>query len=81
MGVWIPDDIVQASEMTAEQLQLEIALMLYQQGKMSSGKVRGWTGLTVIEFQRELAKRGLSVNYDLEDFQMDIATLKSLKSL
>ncbi len=37
-------------------------LLSYKQEKISSGKARAWTGLTVIEFQRELAKRGLGIN-------------------
>lgn len=64
--------------MTEDELKLEIAIMLYKHQKISSGKVRAWTGLTVIEFQHELAKRGLSINYDVEDFQSDVQTLESL---
>ncbi|PZV05168.1 MAG: hypothetical protein DCF22_24850 [Leptolyngbya sp.] len=78
MSVVIPDDILQAIKMTEDELKLEIAIMLYEQQKISSGKVRAWTGLTVIEFQHELAKRGLYLNYDVEDFQSDIKTLQSL---
>ncbi|WP_293100382.1 UPF0175 family protein [Moorena sp. SIOASIH] len=39
MSVVIPDDIVQASQMTEEKFKIEIALMLYKQDKISSGKV------------------------------------------
>lgn len=65
--------------MTEDELKLEIAIMLYKQEKISSGKARAWTGLTVIEFQHELAKRGLFINYDVEDFQSDIRTLQSIE--
>ena len=81
MSVVIPDDILQAIKMTEDELKLEIAIMLYEQQKISSGKVRAWTGLTVIEFQHELAKRGLYINYDVEDFQDDVKTLQWLESL
>ncbi|NJL40123.1 MAG: UPF0175 family protein [Leptolyngbyaceae cyanobacterium RM2_2_4] len=81
MSVIIPDDILQATRMTEDELELEIAIMLYKQQRISSGKVRAWTGLTVLEFQHELAKRGLCINYDVEDFQADVETLKSLGSL
>jgi len=76
MSITIPDDILYATKMTEDELRLEIAIMLYKQEKISSGKVRTWTGLTVIEFQHELAKRGLCINYDVEDFQSDIKTLQ-----
>jgi predicted HTH domain antitoxin len=78
MNVTIPNDILRASNMTEDELKLEIAILLYQQGKISSGKVRDWTGITVIEFQHELAKRGLHINYDVEDFQSDMQTLQSM---
>ncbi|PSB09392.1 hypothetical protein C7B61_09605 [filamentous cyanobacterium CCP1] len=78
MSVLIPDDILRATKMTEDELKLEIAIMLYKQQRISSGKVRAWTGLTVLQFQDELAKRGLCINYDVEEFQSDIQTLQSL---
>ncbi len=78
MSVVIPDDILRATRMTENELKLEIAIMLYKQEKISSGKARAWTGLTVIEFQHELAKRGLYINYDVEDFESDVRTLQSM---
>lgn len=81
MSVVIPDDILQATKMTEDELKLEIAIMLYKQQKISSGKVCAWTGLTVIEFQHQLAKRGLYINYDVKDFQADVKTLQSMDLL
>ncbi|MBD2484465.1 UPF0175 family protein [Planktothrix sp. FACHB-1365] len=78
MSVLIPDDILRATKMTEDELKLEIAILLYQQEKISSGKARTWTKLSVIEFQHELAKRGLCINYDVEDFEADIKTLQSI---
>ncbi|MBW4631435.1 MAG: UPF0175 family protein [Iphinoe sp. HA4291-MV1] len=77
MSVLIPDDILRATKMTEDELKLEIAIMLYKQEKISSGKARAWTGLTVIKFQHELAKRGFCINYDVQDFQSDVRTLQS----
>lgn len=78
MNLVIPDDIIRATEMSEDELKLELAIALYKQDLISSGKVRAWTGLTVLEFQHELAKRGLCINYDVEDFQADVKTLQSL---
>jgi predicted HTH domain antitoxin len=78
MSVTIPDDILKATQMSEDDLRLEIAIMLYKQQKISSGKVRAWTGLTVIEFQNELAKRDIYLNYDVQDFQADVQTLQTL---
>ncbi|MEL6814643.1 MAG: UPF0175 family protein [Cyanobacteria bacterium J06598_3] len=81
MSIVIPEDIVQASQMTDAALKLEIAIVLYGLGKISSGKVRAWTGLTVLEFQDELAKRDLYLNYDVDDLQQDIKTLTAMNAL
>ena len=81
MTLIIPDNILQASQMTEQEIQLELALLLYQKSKISSGMVRTWTGLSVLEFQRELAKRNLYLNYDVEDFEQDLQTLKSMGTL
>lgn len=81
MSVLIPDDILCATRMTEDELKLEIAIMLYKQEKISSGKARAWTGLTVIEFQHELAQRGFCINYDVEDFEEDVKTLQSMRLL
>jgi predicted HTH domain antitoxin len=64
--------------MSEDELKLEIAIMLYKQQKISSGQARTWTGLTVIEFQHELAKRRLGLNYDIEDLHADIDTRRTL---
>ena len=81
MTVLISDDIFRATRMTEDELKLEIAIMLYKEEKISSGKARAWTGLTVIEFQHELAKRGLFINYDVKDFEADVKTLQSIRLL
>lgn len=78
MSIIIPEEILRAAETNEEELKIELALLLYKQNKISSGKVRDWLGLTVLEFQHELAKRDLSINYDVEELNQDIETLKSL---
>jgi predicted HTH domain antitoxin len=78
MTINIPDEILRSAQVTEDDLKLEIALLLYKQNKISSGKVRAWLGLTVLEFQHELAKRGLSINYDVSDLEQDLENLHSL---
>jgi predicted HTH domain antitoxin len=81
MNLTIPDDILTASEMSEADLQLEVAIVLYKREKISAGKACEWLDMNLIEFRRELSKRGLTVNYDVEDFQADIETLRSLGRL
>jgi predicted HTH domain antitoxin len=75
MSVIISEDILAATGMSETELKREIAVMLYQQRKLSSGKARRLAGMNLIEFQKELASRGICVNYDVEDFEADVETL------
>jgi predicted HTH domain antitoxin len=81
MNLTIPDDILTASEMSEAELKLEIAIVLYKREKISTGKASEWLGMNLIEFRRELGKRGITINYDVEDFQADVETLRSLGRL
>ncbi|MGI0481731.1 UPF0175 family protein [Geminocystis sp. CENA526] len=78
MNITIPDDIIQGTNLNEKELEIDLALWLYKQNKISSGKIRAWLDLTVLEFQEELAKRNLDINYDVEDLNQDIKTLTSL---
>ncbi len=78
MSVVIPDDILHAAGMSEAELKHEIAIMLYQQKRLSSGKARRLAGMPLLEFRRELAARGIPVHYDSEDLQTDLKTLQKL---
>ena len=78
MSVVISDELLQAAKLSAADLKLEIAIMLYQQQRISIGKARELAGMHLIEFQQALSNRSICINYDREDFQQDIQTLKEL---
>ena len=78
MILTIPDDILTAAKMSEDELKLEIAIMLYQQKRLSAGKARRLAGMHLIQFQKELDRRRICVNYDVDDFRADVATLKEL---
>lgn len=78
MSIFIPEEILKAAELSEDELKVELALILYKKNKISGGQVRAWLGLTVLEFQHELAKRDLCLNYDFEELNQDVQTLKIL---
>jgi predicted HTH domain antitoxin len=78
MNLTIPDDLLIASDMSEADLKLEVAIILCKREKISAGKACEWLGLNLIEFRRELGKRELTINYDVEDFQADLETLHSM---
>ena len=81
MSVVIPDDILQAAGISEAELKLEIAIMLFQQEKISIGKARRLAGMNLIEFQREIAIRGICIHYDVEEFEADLKTLREMGRL
>ncbi|MCC6357324.1 MAG: UPF0175 family protein [Phycisphaerales bacterium] len=51
----------------------------YRRGKLSIGRLARTLGIGVIETDEWLAKRGVSLNYDFDDFQADRQTLRDLR--
>jgi len=70
----IPREIFHATRMTPQALKRELALSLFEQGKLSFGKARELAEMTVWEFQQLLGSRGIPVHYDVEDYDEDLAT-------
>ncbi|NES71968.1 MAG: UPF0175 family protein [Okeania sp. SIO2D1] len=81
MSVVIPDDVLVSARMSEAQLKLEIAIMLFQQDRISIGKARRLAGINLLEFQREISARGICIHYDVEEFEEDIKTLQEIGRL
>ena len=81
IAIEIPREVVHAARMTPQDLRRELAICLYQQGRLSFGKAREMVGMTVWLFQQLLASREIPVHYDVEDYEEDLTTLKELGRL
>jgi predicted HTH domain antitoxin len=77
-AIRVPFDVGSATKMSEQELRAELAVHLYQRQKLSLGKAKELAGLTVWQFLQLLGSRGIPVNYDVEDFEEDVATLKRL---
>ena len=77
----IPREIVLASRMTPAEMKQELAVLLYQQGKLSFGKARELAGMTVVAFQHLLGSREIPIHYDVEEYDEDLRTLRELGRL
>jgi predicted HTH domain antitoxin len=75
MALIIEDRELQSAHITGDELRLEIAIMLYQQRRLSLGKASEFAGLNKIIFQKELGRREIPVNYDKDEFEEDLKTL------
>ncbi len=77
-SIEIPAEVVHATRMTPEEMKMELALMLFQQGKLSFGKAREMAGLSVWDFQLLLGQRKILVHYDVQDYLADQPAIDAL---
>lgn len=78
MSIIIPDDILQAARMTADELKQEIAILLFQKEKLTLAQASRLAGMSRLQFQHLLASRQIPVHYDVADFEEDLRTMQSL---
>jgi predicted HTH domain antitoxin len=57
---------------------VELAILLYEQDKLSLGHAAKLAGMKKTDFNHLLAVRGVPTHYDLQDWEQDLATLRSL---
>lgn len=81
ISIEIPREVIHATGMTPQELRRELAIYLFQEGKLSFGKAREMADMTVWAFQQLLGSRGISTHYNIEDYQEDLTTLRELGQL
>lgn len=77
----ISQEILDSARLTVEELQIELALSLYAQGRLSVGKARELAEMSLWEFRQLLAFRRISPHYDETDLEEDMSTLRELGRL
>ncbi len=78
-GLSIPAEIIEATHMSREELKQEIALMLFQKGKLTLGQASKLAGMGQFQFQHLCATREIPIHYDSEDFEADLKTLERIE--
>ena len=81
MSLVISDDVLEIAHMTATELALEIAVLLYQRDKLTLGQASQLAQMSQLQFQHLLASRGIPVHYDVADFEADLQTLREMGRL
>jgi len=80
MGVFSPDNILQATRMSEEELKRELAILLFQKEKLTLGQASRLAGMNLLQFQHLLASRQIPVHYDVAEFEEDLKALQELGS-
>ncbi|MFZ5516884.1 MAG: UPF0175 family protein [Candidatus Zhuqueibacterota bacterium] len=78
MSLIIPDEVVKSTRMSLSELSLEIAVMLFQKGKLTLGQASQLADISQYQFQHLLLSRKIPVHYDELEFEADVKTLKEL---
>ena len=75
--VQISDDILKAVPISEDELRREIAVLLYQKG-LPPGKAAAVAGMDRFAFRHLLASLRVPVQYDVEDLEQDVSTMRTL---
>jgi predicted HTH domain antitoxin len=82
MNIVIPDEIVEASQLTISELYQEIAIHFFQTQRLSLGQASQLARMSRSAFQQLLKEHKIALyNYDLEDLELDLKNLKALGRL
>lgn len=74
----IPQDVLDSSRLSMDQLRTELAVHLYEQGRLSIGKAHELAGLSLWEFRQLLGSRRISPHFDAADLEQDLETLREI---
>ena len=80
MTIELPDVKIGSEPLTPEQARIEIACGLYAGREVSMGCAAKIAGIPYADFLHELGKRGICLNYGVEDFEHDMRVLEELET-
>ena len=82
MSVVISDEILQASQLTPGEFRQEIAIYLFQTGRLTLGYASRLADMPLNTFRQLLKQRKIALySYDVEDFELDLKNLQELGRL
>ena len=82
MSIIISDEILQASQLTPDEFCQEIALHLFKTGRLTLGYASQLANMHRDAFRQLLKKHQIPIySYDVEDFELDLLSLRALGRL
>lgn len=74
----IPQDILDSARLSLDQVRVELAVHLYEQGRLSIGKAHELAGLSLWEFRQLLGARKIPIHFAAEGLKQDVETLREV---
>lgn len=82
MSIVISDEIVEASQLTQAEFLQEVAVHLFESGRLTVGYAAQMAEMDLVAFKSLLKQRKIPLyHYDVEDFEVDIKNLRELNRL
>ena len=82
MSVIISDEILEASRLSPAEFRQEIAVYLFQTGRLTLGYASRLAEIPLNSFRQLLKQRNIPLySYDVEDFELDLKNLQELGRL
>jgi predicted HTH domain antitoxin len=75
MAVIISDDLLAAAHITEPELKRELAVTLFQQGRLTLAQSSRLAEMSQLTLQSLLADRRIPIHYGVEEFREDLLTL------
>ncbi len=75
----VPDPILQQAGVSPSDILLKLAILLFQEERISLGQASKLANLHLVEFQKELAKRNIPIHYGQDEYMNDIQMIENLK--
>ena len=77
--VLIEDEVLQSAKITEQGLRIELAVLFYQQQRLSFGQARKFAGLSYKAFEQLLFDRGIP-RFNAEALSEDLKTIDFIKN-
>ena len=81
MTLSIPDEIIQSAGMSEGELLQELAVLRFQQDRLTLAQASRLAGMPRLRFQQLLASRQIPIRYGVAELEQDIQTLRPLGQL
>ena len=79
MTIEVQDGALRGLKLTQPQALLDLAVDLFTERRVTLGRAAAVAQVTQLDFQQELARRGIPIHYDVEDLLADVQTLAALR--
>lgn len=79
MLIEIEDEVFGPLAISGEEIRLDMALGMFMSGRVTLGRAADIAGVAQTEFLSHLGERGIPLHYQLDDVELDLRTLDSLR--